>query len=228
VLQDLTADLGSTLPFQKPTMAGTPISPWEVSLDIDNKSDYANKLYLYRDDSLISILDTSANNYQDICQPLVNGSIVNGETNTYRLLAINLSDEDSIYGDDIISQSTYLVDFKASDNTVGGEVDISWNNLNDYVSHIVLLRDGNVLQELMSDDVSYTDITAIPGFNHIYSLELYIEDELKITFSDSGSVQANGSIVGRVFNSDVESPYSVSNAKVVAKALVAGKSYSFD
>lgn len=222
VLIDQIGDLGTTLPFQKPDLSGSTISPWEIALNVNSNSDYDQKMYLYRDDSLITILDTSANNFVDLGTPDMDGSIVNGNSYTYKLLSIHLEDKDSILGNQLVTQSTYLVDFQAEDNSTNEKIKLSWNDLSAYVDNLIIKRDGVTLIELNGQETYYEDLTAIPGFDHLYTFELYKDEENKITFKDTGSLVPNGNISGFVFNTAPDD-FTLPIIKIIAKAIVAGE-----
>lgn len=213
-------DSGTTLPFQKPTLLGSIISPWQIVLNINSRSDYNQKMYLYRNDSIIAILDTATNSFIEICDPNNRKSIQNGKSYTYKLLAINNTFKDSAFSTTTVNQSTYLVGFKAADKSINDKVRLSWNNLSAYVNKIIVVRDGISLVELNGQDQYFDDLTAVPGYKYIYSLELYEDDVLKITLKDTGSLIANGKISGFVYNNSADN-FTIPNVKITAKGTVA-------
>ncbi len=222
VLMDSILDEGKTMVFQPPNISETAITPWDISLSLKNNSDYGTKLFLYRNDSVIAILDPSITSYVEACDPKEPQNIVNGSSYIYTLRSVNTTDGDSVWSDETVSRNTYLVDFNATDDANNDSIELTWADLSSYVSKLVLKRDGITLVELTKEDKKFVDITAIPGYNHTYALEVYEEDELKLTLEEIGSLRANGKISGYVFNNLKDAEFTVPGAKVTASALVKG------
>ena len=107
-------------------------------------------------------------------------------------------------------------------------IELTWADLSSYVNKLILKRDGITLVELTNEDKKFVDITAIPGYKHTYALELYEDDVLKLTLEDLGSLQANGSISGYVFNNLADAEFTVPSAKVTASAIVNGVAIQLD
>ena len=219
VLFDKVYARGITLPFIRPFIKSTSETPWSILVDIENKSDYNDKLYLYRDDSLIQVLDTFVNSFEDMVQSS-SGSIKNGEMHEYKLMAVHTGEPDSIFANNTVVQRTYPIRFKATNGHLD-TVRLSWNNLKVFVDRLTLKRDGETMAELGKEQTTFHDVTAIPGYSHVYNLELYLRDELKLSISDTGNILANGKIGGWVFNKG-EDNITLSNVKLKAKANVNG------
>lgn len=223
VLMDLITDVGQTLPFQEPDMSPSGLYPWSVDLNIDNHSDYAKKLYLYRDDSLIAVLDTGIALFSDVCNPLIPAAVVNGEYYTYRLQAINSVTQDTVEMTTPVIHYSYGVDFAATKEDTTGKVTLSWNDLSGRVDAIEVVKDGLTVAEYDDKATGFEDLTPIPGNYHQYQLKLYSGEELMITLLDSGSLRADGSISGYVFNSAEDGDFSIPGVQVLLTGTVNGK-----
>jgi hypothetical protein len=228
VLMDNILAEGKTMVFQPPNITSTPITPWDIRVNLKNNSDYGNKMFLYRSDLLIAILDPSIPSYVEVCDPRIPENIVNGLSYNYTLRSVNTTDRDSVWSDETVSRNTYLVDFNASDDSNNDSIELTWADLSSYVNKLILKRDGITLVELTKEDKKFVDITAIPGYKHTYALELYEDDELKLTLEDLGSLQANGRISGYVFNNLEDGEFTVPGAKVTASATVDGVNIQLD
>lgn len=234
VLIDSVFAIGFTKSYQAPEVSANGLTPWGVELSLKSNSDYDTKMLLYRTDVissekvLLTVLDTSAKTYHDICNPLDNGSILNGGTYSYEVVSINAPNQDSISSVLSATQLTYLVDLTAQKNSSNKMILLQWSDLNSYVDRLVIKRDGTPLAEVNSTTNSFEDATAIPGFLHSYTLGLYVQDILKLTVRDSGNLVPNGSIVGTVFNSKESGDFTVPDVRIMVTGTVVGEDVTFE
>ena len=220
---------GTTLPFVAPTLVAQAINPWSIDLFLQTRSDYATRLELYRyeenttDTLLVATLDTSTKSYSDAVDEDKLGSIVNGKSYLYFLKLVNGDDDSYVFSSMTIQSQTYDVSFTASVQSTTNAVELNWNSLKNYGDQINILRDGVLLVSLSEGLTSYSDIMAIPRFDHKYTIELLKDGNRLMVLSDTGSLAPNGAIFGYAFNKDAQSNFTIPHVHVTAEATVAGQ-----
>ncbi len=215
-------DTGSTLPFIKPNIQVRGVKPEGIHLSISNNSTYATNLNLYRDGKLLTILSPRDSSYDDMVNQNITGSIVNGKSYSYCLMNIKSGSMDTS-GRNCATGSTALVNLSASDNLFNNKVQITWNNMSSYCDAIILKKDGIKVAALNSSAISYDDLKAIPGFKHVYTLELLNNNVTKLALSDSGSIKANGVVSGYVLNKD--GGFGLSGVTITLKGKIGTDSF---
>ena len=220
---------GTTTAFVPPSFAGSLINPWSIDLTFNSNSDYDSKMYLFRNDSLIKILDTSSHMFSDVCNPSDPNSIINGQSYRYKLLSVNDATGDTVASSTLINRNTFGLNFSASRNALKDTVSMVWNNVSGFVSKLIISRDGTPIAELNGKDNYYHDLSPIPGKNHLYSITLYdSKDEAKLTLSNIGSIEAIGLLHGWVMNDSDTGDFTIPNVKILAEASVEGENIKME
>lgn len=225
---------GFTLPFQAPTVeASDGVFPERIDLaiTIHPLSHLASFLEIYRDDKLIATLDstrwagTDQVTFQDTYRFADAKSIRNGEEYQYCVKVRNRYFNQT-YGNVCDAGSSYSILFSASDKTHPDKVLMDWNglsSLNDYVDQLKIRRDGQELTILPLDAETFTDPRPTYGKSHLYELILVKDDANLIAIPDTGSVEANGRIAGRVVTKT--GSYGIPGASIYYETRIEGRVY---
>lgn len=195
--QGLFADTGKTKTFQPPVIWATDGFPDWIGVYWDNESDLASKIRVYRDGKMVAILDSTATDFREEFRFNDTSSVQNGHGYEYCIEVYNTR-LNKAYPKVCASDTLLPISFAATDESFPNKVNLSWNDMVEYANKLKVLRDGQVIATLPGSATSYTDKHPTFGKRHLYGLRLAWDSEDLVEVADSGGVEENGHISGRI------------------------------
>ena len=210
--------VGKTLVYQKPDLLTVSTNEIErIDIGWRNNSDWITR-YLVRRTNAQQVkvdlpVDLSSLNrgilyaYADAFKYGSPTSIKNGAKYTYALVGIG-PDNAEFVTQIGTSGSTIPINLQASDisSLLKDRVNLTWNNLSAYTDKLEILRKGEVIFQLASDQTNYADLDPEFGVAIEYELKLFRAGKAIVSDYDQGGVPPNGRISGKVLTRSGEFP----------------------
>ena len=134
-----------------------------------------------------------------------NGELGIGSTNS-QLSPYYIGSHDKVslgyqYSLGIVMYGGSIANFTATDGTLETKVQLEWDDASGHpdIDKLNIYRDGELISIETSDKTSYTDLEAVPGMKHVYSIRVVLTTGGQTSaVSDIGWRQASGIVKGDV------------------------------